>query len=112
TWIRTESFQFTSVTKDKPGSVRQTKYEGHKHDAAYLGFERGGQSRLNQTAKEKFFDESHFKQEPYEAKGYTDEQLKGGKVSLPDRRAAAANEILKSKESCAHRENDEQMTPA
>jgi hypothetical protein len=33
-------------------------------------------------------------------------------VSTPKRSAAAADEILKSKESCAHRENDEQMASA
>jgi hypothetical protein len=44
------------MAKDKTGSVRQTKNEGHEHDAAYLGFERRRQLRLNQGAKEKFFD--------------------------------------------------------
>ena len=56
TWVRGESLQFASMAKDKTGSVRQTKNEGHEHGAAYLGFERGGQLRLNQSAKEKFFD--------------------------------------------------------
>src|SRR5262249_26271763 len=51
TWMRAESFQFASVAKDKAGSVRQTKNEGHEHDAAYLGFERGGELRLNQARK-------------------------------------------------------------
>ena len=55
TWVRAESFQFASMAKDKTGSVRQTKNEGHEHGAAYLGFERGRQLRLNQSAKEKFF---------------------------------------------------------
>jgi hypothetical protein len=53
TRMRAESFQFASMAKDKTGSVRQTKNEGHEHDAAYLGFEGGGQLRLNQRAKEK-----------------------------------------------------------
>jgi hypothetical protein len=44
------------MAKDKTGSVRQPKNEGHEDGAAYLGFERGGQSRLHQSPKEKFFD--------------------------------------------------------
>ena len=56
TRIWAESFQFASMPKNKTGSVRQTKNQRHQHDAAYLGFERGGQVRLNQSAKEKFFD--------------------------------------------------------
>jgi hypothetical protein len=112
TWTRTKAFQFTSVTKDKPGSVRQTKYDGHEHDTAYLGFECSGKLRLNQTAKEKFFDESCFKQKPHEAERKTDEQLKSGKVFTSKRCAAAADEVLKSKESSANRENDKQMISA
>jgi hypothetical protein len=38
--------------------------------------------------------------------------LKSGKVFTPKRGAAAADEILKSKESSAHRKNDRQMTSA
>jgi hypothetical protein len=44
------------MAKDKTGSVRQTKNEGHEQDAAYFGFEHGRQLRLNKSAKEKFFD--------------------------------------------------------
>ena len=54
--MRAESFHFASMAKDKTGSVRQTKNEGHENDAAYFGFERCGQLRLNQRAKEKFLD--------------------------------------------------------
>lgn len=56
TRMRAESFHFASMAKDKTGRVRQSKNEGHEHDAAYLGFERRRQLRLNQGAKEKFFD--------------------------------------------------------
>jgi hypothetical protein len=38
--------------------------------------------------------------------------LKSGKVFTPKRSAAAADEILKSKESSAHNEDNQQMTSA
>jgi len=44
------------MTKNKSWSVRQTKDQRHQHNPAHFGSKRGSQVRLNEGAKEKFFD--------------------------------------------------------
>ena len=68
--------------------------------------------RLNETAKEKFFDESHFENKPNKTKRQTHKKLKGRKVFASKRGAATADEVLEAKESSAHHQYNGQMTAA
>jgi hypothetical protein len=65
---------------------------------------------LDESAKEEFFDQSGFDEKPNEAKRQTEKQLVGGKMSVPEGNAAAAEKILESKKNAANYKHDWQMT--
>ena len=52
----TSLFNFASVTKDKSRSVCQAKDERHRYDPAHFILKCGSEVRLDEGAKEKFFD--------------------------------------------------------
>jgi hypothetical protein len=100
------------VAKDKSGRVCQAKDERHQDNTAHFRFERRGQSRLDESAKEELFHQADLQQEPDEAKRQAQKQLIDGKVCLPKRSAATAEKILETKQSSAHNKDDRQMITA
>lgn len=109
TRIRAESFNFASMSKNKTRGVRQAKNQGHQYHAADFRFEGGGQLGLDETAKEEFFHESYFEQEPSETNRQSHKELKSCKGFTPKRGAATAEEILEAHESSAYHEDDGEM---